>query len=35
MTPGLYLNELVRRVDKKGRTLSQYFHDEIAEPFGN
>lgn len=34
MTLGLYLNEIVKRVDKKSRTLSQYFQDEIAHPFG-
>ncbi|RUS71720.1 hypothetical protein EGW08_020517 [Elysia chlorotica] len=34
ITMGLYLNEIVKKVDKKGRTLSQYFQDEIAKPFG-
>ncbi|XP_059178460.1 beta-lactamase domain-containing protein 2-like [Physella acuta] len=31
---GLYLNEIVKRVDKKGRTLSQYYWEEIGQPFG-
>ncbi|XP_055875594.1 beta-lactamase domain-containing protein 2-like [Biomphalaria glabrata] len=31
---GLYLNEIVKKVDKKGRQLSEYFNDEIAIPFG-
>ncbi|GFO39407.1 beta-lactamase domain-containing protein 2-like [Plakobranchus ocellatus] len=33
-TIGLYLNELVKQVDVKGRTLSKYFDDEIAQPIG-
>lgn len=31
-TIGFYMGELVRRVDKKGRSLGQYFKEEIAEP---
>ncbi|KAH9489722.1 Beta-lactamase domain-containing protein 2 [Bulinus truncatus] len=31
---GLYLNEIVKRVDRKGRNLSEYFNEEIAVPFG-
>ncbi|CAH1776125.1 unnamed protein product [Owenia fusiformis] len=31
---GLYLDQLVRRVDSKQRSLSQYFQEEIAQPFG-
>ncbi len=31
---GLYENELIRRVDPQGRTLGQYFHDELAVPLG-
>ncbi|CAG5128671.1 unnamed protein product [Candidula unifasciata] len=34
ITLGLYLNEIVKRVDKKGRNLSQYYQEEIAQPFG-
>ncbi|GFS11121.1 beta-lactamase domain-containing protein 2-like [Elysia marginata] len=34
MTMGLYLNEIVKRVDPKRRPLSKYFQDEIAQPFG-
>ncbi|MCL6614528.1 MAG: beta-lactamase family protein [Firmicutes bacterium] len=33
-TIGLYMQELVRRVDKKHRTLGTYFREEIAEPLG-
>ncbi|CAH1796225.1 unnamed protein product [Owenia fusiformis] len=33
-TIGLYLDQLVRRVDSKQRSLSQYFQEEIAKPFG-
>jgi CubicO group peptidase (beta-lactamase class C family) len=32
MTLGLYMQELIRRVDPARRTLGQVFHDEIAEP---
>ena len=32
MTIGLYMQELVRRVDPAHRTLGQFFHDEIAAP---
>jgi CubicO group peptidase (beta-lactamase class C family) len=34
MTLGLYLNELMKRVDPKRRTLGAFLWDEIAEPFG-
>ncbi|XP_005092331.1 beta-lactamase domain-containing protein 2 [Aplysia californica] len=34
LTIGLYLDQIVRRVDRKKRSLSQYFQEEIAEPFG-
>ena len=34
VTFGLYLDQLVRRADPKHRSLSQYFQDEIAVPFG-
>jgi CubicO group peptidase (beta-lactamase class C family) len=32
LTLGWYQNELIRRVDPQGRTLGQFFQDEIAEP---
>ncbi len=32
MTLGLYMQELIRRVDPAKRTLGQFFHDEIAVP---
>jgi CubicO group peptidase (beta-lactamase class C family) len=32
MTIGLYMQELIRRVDPKRRTLGQFFHEEIAHP---
>jgi CubicO group peptidase (beta-lactamase class C family) len=32
MTLGLYMQELVRRVDPAHRTLGRFFHDEIAVP---
>ncbi|CAH1776126.1 unnamed protein product [Owenia fusiformis] len=31
---GLYLDQIVRRVDDEQRSLGQYFHEEIAKPFG-
>lgn len=31
---GFYESELIRRVDPKGRTLGQFFKDEIAGPLG-
>ncbi|SER88752.1 serine hydrolase domain-containing protein [Salisediminibacterium halotolerans] len=31
-TIGLFMSELVRRTDPKGRRLGQYFREEIAEP---
>jgi CubicO group peptidase (beta-lactamase class C family) len=34
MTIGLYMQELVRRVDPAHRTLGRFFHEEIAEPLG-
>ena len=33
-TMGLYLDQVVRRVDPQGRSLAQYWWDEIAQPFG-
>ena len=32
---GLYMDQLVRLVDPKHRTLAQFFDDEVAKPFGN
>jgi CubicO group peptidase (beta-lactamase class C family) len=32
MTLGLYMQELIRRVDPAHRTLGRFFHEEIAEP---
>jgi len=34
MTLGLYMQELIRRVDPAHRTLGRFFHDEIALPLG-
>lgn len=34
MTLGLYMQELMRRVDPAHRTLGRFFHDEIAVPLG-
>ncbi len=34
MTIGLYMQELLRRVDPAHRTLGRFFRDEIAEPLG-
>jgi CubicO group peptidase (beta-lactamase class C family) len=34
MTVGLYMQELIRRVDPAHRTLGRFFHDEIAGPLG-
>ena len=34
MTIGLYMQELIRRVDPAHRTLGRFFRDEIAKPLG-
>ena len=34
MTIGLYMQEIIRRVDPAHRTLGAFFHDEIAVPLG-
>lgn len=34
MTVGLYMQELIRRVDPDHRSLGRFFHDEIAAPLG-
>jgi CubicO group peptidase (beta-lactamase class C family) len=34
LTLGLYMQELIRRVDPAHRTLGRFFHQEIAEPLG-
>lgn len=34
LTLGLYMQELIRRVDPAHRTLGRFFHDEIAMPLG-
>lgn len=34
MTIGLYMQELMRRIDPAHRTLGRFFHDEIATPLG-
>lgn len=34
MTIGLYMQELIRRVDPTHRTLGRFFHEEIARPLG-
>ena len=34
MTIGLYMQEIIRRVDPSHRTLGRFFHEEIAEPLG-
>jgi CubicO group peptidase (beta-lactamase class C family) len=34
MTLGLYMQELIRRVDPAHRTLGRFFHEEIATPLG-
>jgi CubicO group peptidase (beta-lactamase class C family) len=34
VTLGYYQGELLRRVDPKGRTLGQYFQEDIATPLG-
>lgn len=34
MTLGLYMQEVIRRVDPQHRTLGHFFHDEIALPLG-
>ena len=33
-TIGLFIQQLVLRIDEKGRTIGQYFRDEIAKPLG-
>lgn len=32
MSIGLYMQELIRRVDPQHRSLGRFFHDEIAKP---
>jgi CubicO group peptidase (beta-lactamase class C family) len=34
MTLGLYADFLLRKIDKQGRSLSEFFRDEISQPFG-
>ena len=34
MTLGLYMQELIRRVDPEHRSLGRFFHEEIAKPLG-
>jgi CubicO group peptidase (beta-lactamase class C family) len=34
MTIGFYMQELIRRVDPRHRTLGRFFHEEIAKPLG-
>jgi CubicO group peptidase (beta-lactamase class C family) len=34
MTVGLYMQEILRRVDPQHRTLGRFFHEEIAVPLG-
>lgn len=34
MTIGLYMQEIIRRVDPARRTLGRFFHEEIAKPLG-
>ena len=34
-TFGLYLDQIVRRVDTRGRGIQQFFREEIGDPFGN
>ncbi len=34
LTLGLYMQELIRRVDPASRTLGRFFHEEIARPLG-
>lgn len=33
-TMGMYMNELMRRVDPQGRSIGQFFADEFAKPLG-
>src|SRR6478609_8109920 len=34
MSVGLYMQEIIRHVDPKRRSLGKFFHEEIAEPLG-
>jgi CubicO group peptidase (beta-lactamase class C family) len=34
MSIGLYMQEIIRRVDPSHRTLGRFFHEEIARPLG-
>lgn len=34
MSIGLYMQEIIRRVDPAHRTLGRFFHEEIAQPLG-
>lgn len=33
-TMGMYMNELMRRVDPENRTIGQFFAEEMAKPYG-
>ena len=32
---GLYIDQLIRRVDPQQRDIQQFFQEEVAQPFGN
>ena len=34
LTFGVVVDQLIRRIDPKHRSLDQYFREEIAEPYG-
>ena len=34
ITIGMYMDQLVRRIDPKHRSVPQFFDEEIAKPFG-
>ena len=34
MTLGLYMQEIIRRVDPAHRTIGRFFHEEVAQPLG-
>jgi hypothetical protein len=35
ITFGIYIDQIVRRIDPKKRNVTQFFEDEIAKPLGN
>ena len=35
ITIGIFMDELIKRVDPKHRNISTFLRDEVCQPFGN